>query len=359
MDFDSGAIAPRSTLSSGTGEPRPDAPATKSNAATSTASALFSPGAYAPGATAGSPADLAEANPYLQGTVEAQDATSADVASAIPPAEARPKAPNSQRSASTTKRAKAKPATTAATTPRSKAATKVRSAQASQALEGELVPADSAGTTQLPGEKAVDEALLDQAVVHLNAIYITKGQELYEALATYLVETFFQGHLELFTAREKHHVTWRALSKRPDLRFSHSTLWYALAIRQQALELPEDVVRGLSVTHQRHLTHVRDAEQKLELAGRAMDEGLSERDLRQVIRGVKRSTPQGKLRGRPLKANFQSQIAELRRTLRGGGQFLLLMGRLTGEEAAEVLAEIETVAAQLELICNQLEAASR
>ena len=180
----------------------------------------------------------------------------------------------------------------------------------------EVLPADAHGAAWLPGEKHIDETLLDEAVAALNQIYLSKSQELHETLGDYLVQTFFSGDVTLFDSRERHHQTWRALSKREDLHFGHSTLWYAVAIRHQALGLTEEMVRALPVTHQRHLTHVRDPEQKQLLAERVVAEGLSERQLRDAIVDIRPlPAPDAPRRGRPPLPRLQKQLGVVSRAL--------------------------------------------
>ena len=43
----------------------------------------------------------------------------------------------------------------------------------------------------LPGEGEIDDALLNEAVIEINSIYVTKGLEMARAVGNYVVEKFF------------------------------------------------------------------------------------------------------------------------------------------------------------------------
>jgi hypothetical protein len=154
-------------------------------------------------------------------------------------------------------------------------------ASALEVAEAEVV---SDLAPKLPGEGAVDEELLNHAVAEINRIYVSKGLEMARDLGNYVVDVFFGGDVGSFGRREKHHVTFRALARHDDLRVSYTTIYYSVAILDQLRLLPDDLAEALPVTHHKHLVPVRDAEMKVELAARAVDENLSSRAFAEVVK---------------------------------------------------------------------------
>jgi len=101
----------------------------------------------------------------------------------------------------------------------------------------------------LPGEQEADSVLLDQAVAHINQLYIAKGLETARVIGEYVLTTFFGGDTETFRAKGSKHTSFRALAEREDLHVSHVWIWRAVSVVDQLQLLPEDVAGSLPFTH--------------------------------------------------------------------------------------------------------------
>jgi len=106
----------------------------------------------------------------------------------------------------------------------------------------------------------------------------TKGLELYFAVGDYVLNTFFGEDPETFHTRGKGHATFPALAEREDLRLGFSALYKAVAVVEQRRLLPDNLASVLSLEHQVKLLPVKDENEKVELARRAVQEELSSRD---------------------------------------------------------------------------------
>ncbi len=159
----------------------------------------------------------------------------------------------------------------------------------------------------LHGQDEVDEALLDQAVEHINSLYEEKTLELVLAMGEYVLSAFFGGDTANLDA-QKTHVSWRALAKREDLRVSHIKLWYAVAIAAQCRQLPAGIGKALNISQHRRLVTVQDPDAKLRLAEKAA-KGLTVKQLEAEI--AKQRKREKKSRGgRP---SLPAHIKALRR----------------------------------------------
>jgi len=152
-------------------------------------------------------------------------------------------------------------------------------------------------TPILPGESDLSPDLLDQAVAEINRIYVAKGLEMARTLGSYVLATFFGDDLDSFQSREKAHVTFRALAERPDLRVAYNTIWYSVAILGQLRQLPEDIAEALPLSHHKLLLPVHDEEAKEALARKAVEKGMSSRELADAIKKARKGKSTGA--GRP------------------------------------------------------------
>lgn len=125
----------------------------------------------------------------------------------------------------------------------------------------------------------VEHRLVEKAVRDLNAIYREKALETACLLGEYVISHFFGGDFQAIGKRGCESASFRALANHPDLRFSASYLWTAVAVVKQLHELPEELGRRLPLSHHRLLLPVKDAARKLELAQRAVNGNLSKREL--------------------------------------------------------------------------------
>ncbi|MFH1467649.1 MAG: hypothetical protein ABIO70_24905 [Pseudomonadota bacterium] len=165
----------------------------------------------------------------------------------------------------------------------------------------------------LPGEAEIATDLLDQAVAEINRIYVAKGLEMARTLGSYVLATFFGDDLDSFHAREKAHVTFRALGQREDLRVAYTTIWYSVAILGQLRQLPEDIAGALPLSHHKLLLPVHDDKAKLALARKAVREGMSSRELAAAIKKARKG--QGTGAGRPALPAFVKGLTRLTKAI--------------------------------------------
>ncbi len=137
----------------------------------------------------------------------------------------------------------------------------------------------------LPGEDAIDNALVSQAFERIREITTAKGLETAKAIGEFLIETFFAGDLAKFTARNKKHASFKALGERmSDLTISQTFLWYSVAVVGQLQQMPTEVGEALPMSHHRLLMPIKDEAVKLSLAKEALSEGLGKRQFEIRVR---------------------------------------------------------------------------
>lgn len=129
----------------------------------------------------------------------------------------------------------------------------------------------------------IDQALVERAVCELNHIYTTKALQTACLIGEYVIDRFFGGDVEASRRDSCEHASFRALTKREDLRFSSTYLWTAVAVVGQLRELPEELAQCLPLSHHRLLLPVKDASVKVALARIAVKQSLSKRDLEREI----------------------------------------------------------------------------
>ena len=168
----------------------------------------------------------------------------------------------------------------------------------------------------LPGEDAVDEALVAHAVQQVNAIHRAKGLETARDVGTYLLKTFFSDDPAAFVAKGKKHASFRALADRDELAMSQSFLWYSVAVLDQLKQLPADIGAALPMSHHRLLLPVKDPTAKLELAKAAVAEGMAKRELEAKIKTSREhDASDGGRRGRPTLPGWAKAIGSIQRAI--------------------------------------------
>jgi hypothetical protein len=164
----------------------------------------------------------------------------------------------------------------------------------------------------LRGEGDIDRGLLDEAVVSLNHIHASKGMELAREMGEYVVQAFFGGDLDAFHMRGRGHTTFRALAERKDLHVAYTTIWYSVKVLDQLRRLPARFAEDLPFTHHKLLLTVVDEGVKARLATRAVEKGLSSRELAAEVRKVRTGRKSGAPRGRPRLPAFVRGMTRLR-----------------------------------------------
>jgi len=148
----------------------------------------------------------------------------------------------------------------------------------------------------LPGQEAVNQDLIDEAVIKINRWTTNLGLELTLRIGDYLLDKFFGGDPGNLGRVARGHVSFRALADREDLDASYATLWYSTQIARQYDQLPAVEADRLSIAHHKLLLPVKDEALKSRLARQAVEENLSKRQFAEVVR-AELGTRSGQTRG--------------------------------------------------------------
>jgi len=190
----------------------------------------------------------------------------------------------------------------------------------------------------------VDLDLVDRAVRDLNAIYTTKALETACEIGEYVIGRFFGGSLDKLSRYGDGHASFRALTKHPELRFSATYLWTAVAVVGQLRELPEGVGCRLPLSHHRLLMPLRDPSVKTVLARKALNYHFSKREL---AREIGRLRQRGVLRrrrkcGRSEVLKAMSQLVEASEDfVRAATSEDTAMGRPAEKDVNSLLGRLE------------------
>lgn len=144
----------------------------------------------------------------------------------------------------------------------------------------------------------LDREEFEQIAAHLRSLYRAGAFQTAIAIGEYVAERFFDGNTQRLASAGKVHPSIRRLAKHGNLGFSAATLWTALAVTEQARQLPAELGPALSLEHHRLLVAVRDPDQKAALARAAVDEVLGKRALATRIAEAQRQHPRKEKRGR-------------------------------------------------------------
>jgi hypothetical protein len=220
-----------------------------------------------------------------------------------------------------------------------------------------------AATTGLavhPGERkplapksaaAVDEKLVRQAVLDINAIHSAKGLETARAMGEYVLSKFFGGDLDYAQKSHTKHLSFAALADHSELNVGKSTLWYAVAMLGQLRQLPKDIAGALPFSHHKLLLSVKDPEQKLELAKEAVATGISKRKLEDRVRGVRgeRWTGAGKP-GRQALPPWAKGIGTIKKAVESAMARGVTIGEVVVQGPEKVEDRLAEIAAAIELL---------
>ena len=147
----------------------------------------------------------------------------------------------------------------------------------------------------LPGEIEVNKKLLDDTVQKVNRIHLERAMELHHELGAFLIETFFLD-VKNVQAKAGSHVTFRAIAKHKDLKVSASTIWRSVAYVAQLKTFPCPAMKSLPPTTVAMIAGVKDEKKKLEIASKAVEENLNQKEVADLVRKTKN---QDESRGRP------------------------------------------------------------
>lgn len=184
-----------------------------------------------------------------------------------------------------------------------------------------IPPGESANSVaaNLPGEVAVDAALVAEAVQKVNQIYGDGARATAKAMGEYLLTTFFGGDLDGFRSKKTKHVSFKALADHKELKFAHSALWYSVELLEQMRTLPEEIGTALKMSHHRLLIPVKDAAIKAKLANEAVESRLSKRDFEKRIREVRLEENDGNHLGRPVLPGWAKGIGTIKAAIEAAG----------------------------------------
>ena len=167
----------------------------------------------------------------------------------------------------------------------------------------------------LPGEAEADESLIDQAVDELNRRYAVKGLETMRAIGEYVIQYFFDGDPDNFREKGKKHVSFRELAKHPNLRVSYNFIWNAVSVVDQMRLLPENIAEALPPSHHKLLLPIKSEKKKVALAEKAVEKGLSKRDLEKEVAKVREKEKGDSRAGRPPLPAFVKGLTRLKKAV--------------------------------------------
>lgn len=203
----------------------------------------------------------------------------------------------------------------------------------------------------------VDDSLVEDAVRHIRMVVIRTVQSGTVEIGNYLLDRFFDGDVESVMSRSpRKSASFRSLAKRcgtQDLPISKSWLHNAVGIAVMQRALPTDAkFRLLSVTHQTVLLPLRQPNAVETVARRALDEGLSTRELRDAVREECRKS---RLNSSP---SIVETVRAIRRHLRQGRSCFSLahIDALSEENAARALEDVQKAVEELTELMERLEA---
>ena len=224
-------------------------------------------------------------------------------------------------------------------------------------------PAEQQGVIAvvLPGEVAVDEALIVEAVQEINRIHRAKGLEAARAIGEFLLATFFDGDIANAKSKQKKHLSFRALAARDDLNVSKTDLWYSVAILDQLRHLPTNIGDALPESHHRLLTAIKDVKIKAKLATEAVDQHLGKRELqKRIAQEQKAEPPKATKPGRPSLPSWAKGVGQIMATIEAAAADDLSAAdvkKYGASSLAERLAEIDAAITALEALRAKLTAA--
>lgn len=132
-----------------------------------------------------------------------------------------------------------------------------------------------------------EEAQVAQAVRTVNAILLRKNLEIAIELHRYVLDEFFGGSWQAWADNRPGRVpAYDALAADRALRVGREMLRELVRVGEQVQRMPGGIATALSVAHHRALLPVPDPDERVELAQRAVQEGLNAKQLSELVRQV-------------------------------------------------------------------------
>lgn len=190
---------------------------------------------------------------------------------------------------------------------------------------------------------AAEAALVDDAVTHINAAVNRSGVDLATDLATYILDTFFDGRYADFEDPDRYKArSFTALCQRPDLTLSQASLYALVRVGHQVEELPPATARALSIKHHRALLPIADPDSKVALAHKAIAEGWNAATLEAEVRATRGPTRRGRHPLPPVIKAFRA----VQRTLHSTTPSAALLD-LSDEQRHELETSLDALEAQI------------
>lgn len=165
-----------------------------------------------------------------------------------------------------------------------------------------LVPADRPLT-------AVERTQVEQAVQTVNAILLQKNLEIAVELHRYVLAEFFAGTWQAWSDnRPGLTPAYDAFASHGKLRVGKEMLRELIRVGEQVRRMPGGVATELTVAHHRALLPVPSEPERVQLAERALQEGLNAKQLAELVRQVHPLPPRSK--GRPAQLRGFKKVAD-------------------------------------------------
>ncbi len=201
----------------------------------------------------------------------------------------------------------------------------------------------------LPGERVVDDVLVESVVQSINRVHARRALELALEVGQIVVDIFFGGDLSLAEARAPGHVSYRALAAREDLAVSHSRLHKCVRVLVQVHQLGPEVAGRLTFSHHVALLPVRDLRDRQALARKAEAKGWTSDQLRTEAQKLHRKAT-GHRPGRPPLPEFMKRVRTVVRATRKATEQLPKRAEVADVDASQAQAlMVELDAAMVEL----------
>ena len=201
-----------------------------------------------------------------------------------------------------------------------------------------------------PGEVALDQNLLDEAVGTIRTLYATKGMDLVIEIGTYVLDTFFGGDAGAFHERGGEHATFRSLAHHEDMPVSFSWIYKAVAVVDQLRLLPEATRQALPFSHHVALLPIRDAKKKARLAERAMASNWPKRKLEDEVKKIRDQEKDGRRVGRPPLPAFVKGFRQLTKAVDYAESEVVtdeVFATYRPEDARELLVQVDVAMERL------------
>lgn len=211
-----------------------------------------------------------------------------------------------------------------------------------------VTAAEPRDTTFEAAVAAVPDALLDEAIAHLQALSHGALVDYAVAIGRYIVQTFYDGNVGAFHDRSRgKDVPLLALCRRRGdelaaMGLSRSTLQRYVYAYDAFRTLPEEVRARLTLRSLEQLRRVQEPIARTELALAAARQGWSPRRIAaEVENAVAALTPTGPTRGRPRLEPGERALRALVRQARVAAEQGPELGRIKPARLAKLRAELE------------------